>query len=453
MKQILVLGAGQSTPYLISYLLKQAEKYDWFIKVGDINYKLALSRLGGHPRGSAVFFDVNDAVTRSTHISQSDLVVNMLAPQFQYLVALECLHHRKHMISASYQSHRVGELNKDAHRLGLLILNEMGLDPGIDHMSAMSLIQKVKSEGGSIVTFESYGSGLPAPEAITNPLRYCITWNPRNVAMAGEEGAQYMEHGKIKILPHYKVFQRTWKVYVEGVGDLEAYPNRDSLIYRELFGIETVKTMVRGTLRYPGWSETWNQIVQLGLTNESLIIPDLSKKTYREFIEMFLPVNTVGSDLEHQVANYLNINPTGKIMENLRWLGLFSDEEIGGHVHTPAEVLVHILQNKLKLPPKTRDMVIIVHNVKAYFKNKKTHWEKITSTLIDYGDPDGFTAISKAVGLPAGIAAKLILLGKLPITGCHIPTIPAIYQPVLEELKSMGIHFKEKRERIKKMDV
>lgn len=451
MKQILVLGAGQSTPYLISYLLQQAESHDWFVKVGDLNLQLAQQRVGAHPRGGAIKFDVNDAVMRSTHIEQADLVVNMLAPQFQYLVALECLHHRKHMISASYESHRVHELNMDANRLGILILNEMGLDPGIDHMSAMSIIQKIKNEGGLINSFQSYGSGLPAPEASINPLRYCITWNPRNVVMAGEEGAQYMEEGKIKILPHHNVFQRTWTVHVAGIGWMEAYPNRDSLVYRNVFGIESVKTMVRGTLRYPGWSETWQQVVRLGLANETLRIPDLSEKTYHEFVEMFLPINISGSDLVHQVANYLGINPTGNIMEKLQWLGLFSREKIGVQVRTAADVLIHLLVEKLKLPPGTRDMVVIVHQIEATFPQKrKNRRQKIRHTLVEYGDPNGFTAIAKTVGLPAGIAAKLILTGQIPLTGCHIPTHPAIYVPVLSEMEKMGIVFKETREYIKK---
>lgn len=448
MKNILILGAGQSAPYLIDYLLKQAEENDWFVTVCDMNYDLACERIKGHSRGNAVEFDVNDEVMRNTQIKNADVVVNFLAPTFQYLIALDCLSHGKHVISASYENVRVADLHKDALRKGILILNEMGLDPGIDHMSAMQIIQNVRDNNGLIDSFVSYGSGLPAPDVESNPLRYCVTWNPRNVAMAGETGAQYMEKGKIKILAHREVFQRTWVVDVDGVGTLEAYPNRDSLVYQDLFKLHTVNTMIRGTLRYPGWSETWLQIVRLGMPNENLKIPDLENKTYAEFTEMFVPLSTNGSKIETRIAHFLDINPTGKIMQNLKWLGLFNDEKIGGGVKTPAEVLTKILRDKLPLPDGARDMVALIHEIKAHYPDDNNRKEKITSTFVEYGEPNGFTAIAKTVGLPAAIAAKLLMIGELPITGCQIPTHPVIYMRVLEELKNHGFRFKEKREPI-----
>ncbi len=443
MKKILVLGAGQSSPYLIRYLLEQAEKYDWFVTVGDRDEELARQRVNNHPRGEAIYFDVNDAMMRSSQLSKADIVVNMLAPTFQHMIALDCVHHGKPMISTSYQDMRIRDLHLDAQRKGILILNEMGLDPGIDHMSAMSLIQRIKREGGVIEEFISYGSGLPAPEASTNPLRYCITWNPRNVVMAGEMGAQYMENCKIKILPYHGVFQRTWSVEVEGVGTLEAYPNRDSLIYLSKFDLQRVKTMIRGTLRYPGWSETWLQIVRLGLPNETMQIPDLGNRTYRELLEMFLPLHISGTKLEQRVAQFLNISPTGKIMENLKWLGLFSEEKIGIPAKTSAEVLIHLLKKKLVLPPNARDMVILVHKLVARFPEQGDRRREIVSTMVEYGEPGGFTAISKTVGLPAAIATKLVLTNRLPLTGCHIPTHPAIYETVLQELTDLGLKFTE----------
>ncbi len=446
MKRILVLGAGQSSPYLISHLIEQAEKHDWFVVVGDINLNLARKRVDNCPRAAAIRFDVNDAVMRTTHISKADVVVNFLAPQFQYLIALECLHHRTHVISASYEDIRVKELDQDANRTGILILNEVGLDPGIDHMSAMSIIDKIHREGGVIESFTSYGSGLPSPEASVNPMKYCITWNPRNVAMAGEEGALYMENGQIKILPYQQVFQRTWPVKVEGVGTLEAYPNRNSLIYQELFGLERLHTMIRGTLRYPGWSEVWQQLVKLGLPNELLVIPNLKERSYQELTQMFLPINISGSSLRNQVANYLGISPTGRIMETMEWLGLFSTKKIGINANTSAEVLIHLLKKKLPLPKGTRDMVILLHQVIACCSGKTGKREKIRSLLVEYGDPNGFTAIAKTVGLPAAIATKLLLIDRLQLTGCHIPTHPAIYVPVLKELEKSGIRFKETRE-------
>lgn len=447
MKNILVLGAGQSSPYLIKYLLENAESNSWFITVADMNYQLALSRINGNPNGNAVEFDVNDESLRNRLIQNSDLVINFLAPPFQYLIALDCLQHSKHVITASYENPRVAELHKDAMRKGVLILNEMGLDPGIDHMSAMKIINKIKHRKGLITSFISYGSGIPAPEVNANPLNYCITWNPRNVVMAGEAGAQYMELGKIKLLPHYEVFQRTWTVDVDGVGTLEAYPNRDSLIYLDVFKLEKLHTMIRGTLRYPGWSETWNQIVRLGIPNENLKIPNLGSRTYAEFTEMFLPLNASGTKLSARLANFLGINPTGKIMQNIKWLGLLSDEVIGGNVRTPAEVMIKIMSEKMKLPPNGRDMVVLIHEIEAEFPDENSK-EKITSTLVDYGELNGLTAIAKTVGLPAAIAAKLILAGEIPLTGCHIPTHPLIYTKVLNELETYGIKFREKVEKI-----
>ena len=449
MKQILVLGAGQSAPYLISYLLKESEKNDWFVTVGDLQTENAEKAINLHPNGSAVPFDVNDAEMRNRQIQNADLVVNLLPPVFQYVIALTCVAHSKHMITASYQDDRVAAINPDINRKGILILNEMGLDPGIDHMSAMSMIQEVRDKGGYITSFRSYGSGLPAPDSKSNPLGYAITWSPRNVVMAGEFGAQYMYNNQIKILPRHEVFQRTWAVQLEGVGKMEAYPNRDSLKYLSLFGLEKVHTMIRGTLRYPGWSETWHQIVRLGLPNESMHIPELGKYTYRDLVEMFLPLHSTGGNLEHRVANFLDISPTGRIMENLTWLGLFSDELISCPGTTATEVMVDLLRKKLTLPENGRDMVAILHEMEAEYPQENNHREKLTSTFIEYGERGGYTAIAKTVGLPAAIAAKLVLNGQIPLTGCQLPTHPVIYTRVLEELKAAGFKFVEKVEPIK----
>ncbi len=443
MKQILVLGAGHSTPALIHYLLKEAAENDWFVTVGDIEVEKAQRIVGSHPRGAAIMFDVNDVAMRTTYLQKADVVVNMLSPVYQYLIALDCLHHGKHMISASYEDVKVHKLNLDAHRKGILILNEMGLDPGLDHMSAMSLIDQVHQRGGVIKSFLSYGGGLPAPEVESNPLRYAITWNPRNVVRAGEVGAQYMEEGEIKVLPYHQVFKRTWLVEIEGIGTLEAYPNRNSLVYQHRFGLNGVRTMLRGTLRYPGWSETWQHIVSLGLTNESMPIPHLPQKTYREFLQMFMPLYVSGKKLENRLANYLGISPTGKIMENLKWLGLFSNEPIGGNVRTASDVMTKIVVNKLKFPPGGRDMVIITHEIEVEYPEENFRKECTLTTFIEYGDAEGFTAIAKTVGYPAAIATKLLLTNQLPLTGCHIPTLPAIYMPVLQELKKEGFVFQE----------
>jgi saccharopine dehydrogenase (NADP+, L-glutamate forming)/spermidine synthase len=334
------------------------------------------------------------------------------------------------------------DLDKDAGRHGLIILNEMGLDPGIDHMSAVEVITDIRERGGRVESFKSYGGGLPAPDADLNPLRYAITWNPRNVVMAGEWGATYLVDGKFKMLPAHEVFQRTWSVEVDGIGRLEAYPNRDSIYYKNLLGLNHAHTMIRGTMRFPGWCETWLQIVRLGLPNEKLRLPDVERLTYRDLTEMFLPAHMDKGSLKARVADFLKISPTGKIMKNLEWLGLFSQDDIPARAETVTDVMIDLLKRKMPLPPGKRDMVIIMHEIEARFPGPPEKGERITSTMVQFGEPGGATAMSKTVGLPAAIAAILILTGEIDLTGCQLPTHPDIYTKVLKELRNSGIEFK-----------
>ncbi|MGD8396170.1 MAG: saccharopine dehydrogenase C-terminal domain-containing protein [Candidatus Eiseniibacteriota bacterium] len=443
MKQVLVLGAGKSSPHLIRRLLMMAEIHDWFVTVGDLDTELAHARVADHPRGNAIHFDVNDAHLRDTQIRHADLVVNMLSPEFLDLIAWDCVTHGRHMLSVSYRDQAIRELEPDAQRAGVLMLCELGLDPGIDHMSAMALIHRVRASGRRITSFCSYGSGIPAPDQEQNPFRYLITWNPRNVVMAGEEGAQYMEDGKIKIVPYHHVFHHTWRVDVDGVGTLEAYPNRDSLSYMRAFGLEDVRTMIRGTLRYPGWSETWAQVVQLGLPNEDMRIPGLADRTYRDVVEMFLPLNVSGPKIETRIARFLGISPTGSIIEKLRWLGLLSDERIGCRGETAADMLKHVMLGKLGMTPELRDLVVLQHEIEVEDPAGRHAPERIVSTLVVEGEAAGHTAMAKTVGLPAALAAELVLEGRLHLTGCHIPTHPSIYEPILAGLARDGIEFGE----------
>jgi len=449
MKRILVLGAGKSSPYLIDYFLKHSEENDWFVTVGDLDLELAHSRIAGYARADAIEFDVNDSELRSAQIGKADVVINMLAPRFQYVVALTCVMLGKHMISVSYEDQRIRELERDAVRKGVLILTEIGLDPGIDHMSAADLIHRIKKDGGIVRSFESYGGGLPAPDSLNNPLKYVISWNPRNVVMAGENGAQYLENGKIKIIPYHNVFQHTWTLEVDGLGMMEAYPNRDSLYYQKKYGFDDADTVIRGTIRFPGWSETWFQIVRLGLPNEKLTIPDLKNKTFAELTEMFLPANGGGmGNIEQRVANFLKISPTGEIIDKMRWLGLFSNEKIGIEAQTSAEVMIHLISERLKLTEDARDMVILLHRLEVEYPKQNHRKERIVSTMINYGEKAGFSSMAKSVGLPAALVAKLLLKEELPLTGCHIPTHPAIYKVVMDELAQEGFSFNEKRENI-----
>lgn len=390
-------------------------------------------------------FDATDIGLLETQVRRSDVVVNFLSPVFQSSVARTCVDLGKHMVSASYRDQRLRELDTEARRRGTLLISEAGLDPGIDHMSAMELIERERARGGRILKYASYGSGVPAPEQASNPLRYFITWNPRNVVMSGEGGAQYQVDGKIKIVPYSEVFLRTWPVEVPGVGLMEAYPNRDSLSYKALYGLKDVQTMLRGTLRYPGWSETWHKIVKLGLPNEQLRIPDLADRTWAELVEMFIPRDVAGLHLEQRVATYLGVSPTGTILRNMRWLGLFEDHRCGAPGETMAQALVHLLQEKLRLPPGARDMVIIAHELVI---ERDGRLERIRSVMTERGEPDGITAMAKTVGLPSALAVKLILNDALPMSGSHIPTTPALYKPMLKELEAAGLTFVEDREEL-----
>ena len=442
MKKILVLGAGQSAPYLIHRLLELAETRDWKIVVGDLDLELAARRIDGHPKGEALHFDVTHEQMRDEAISDSDAVLNLLSPRFLDLIAGECVHHGKAMFAGSYRTQALREMDQDAKRKGVLLLAELGLDPGIDHMSAMALIARKRAEGGRILSFCSYGSGVPAPESIDNPLGYAITWNPRNVVMAAETGAQYMEDHNVKCVPWHRVFHHTWPLEIPGAGKMEAYPNRDSLSYMKSFEIEDVHTMIRGTLRHIGWSETWACIVRLGLPNEHLKIPNLQDRSYREVVEMFLPLNLErGVEFVPRLARTLRISPTGRIMENLRWLGLLSEDKVECEGDTAAAMLTSLLQRKLPLRPDQRDMVVLLHRVEVGYDDRPD--EHVISSMVHKGEPGGFTAMSKTVGLPVVIATRMLLEGELDLAGAHIPLHPSIYEPQLRELADEGIRFEE----------
>ncbi|MBD3867142.1 MAG: saccharopine dehydrogenase NADP-binding domain-containing protein [Acidobacteria bacterium] len=445
MKRILVLGAGQSSPYLIRYLLDGAEDNGWFVTVGDRDIRLAKSRVGDHAWGEAIRLDINDTHMLSAQIRAADMVVNFLPAKFLSLIGRDCVHNETSMVSVSYRNADIRAIHRDARRQGVLLLCEMGLDPGLDLMSAMTMIHRVQHDGGIIESFESYGGGVAAPDGDDNPLRYVITWNPRNVVMSGEAGAQFLNQGRIKIVPWHHVFDRTWMIDVDGVGPMEGYPNRDSISYRETFGLKDVKTLIRGTLRYPGWSETWQQIVHLGLPNEHLRIPGLKDRTWKEIVAMFLPRDVAAqAPIEQRVANYLKVSPTGSIIRNLTWLGLFSDKPTGCKGETVTDALVELLEDKLQLLPDSRDLVVLYHRIHARYPEQNDRTEVITSTFTLEGEPGGLTAMARTVGQPAAVAAKLLLAGEFPLTGCHIPTLPAIYKPILRELEKDGLKFREK---------
>jgi saccharopine dehydrogenase-like NADP-dependent oxidoreductase len=449
-KRILVVGAGQSSPYLIRWLLERAESRDWQVTVGDVDEGLAASRIQGHPRGRAMFFDVSDPQERGRLFDDAEIVVNLLPPRFELPVAWSGVEHGTPVITASYLDPRVAALDDEARSRGVLILAEMGLDPGIDLMSTMRLLEEIRRRDGRVVSYESYGSGVPDPDAVDNPFAYAITWNPRNVVMAGQEGAMFLRDGRLRVVPASRLFRTTWPVRVDGIGTMEAYPNRDSLRYSARFGLDGCPTVIRGTLRFPGWCETWHQVVRLGLPLETLVVPGLAGLTWRELVAAVLPeevadAGTPGggtADLEARVADFLGLDPGDPVMARLAWLGLFSDSPVDGGARTPAEALVALLRSRLRLPDGGRDLVILLHRL-VYERPDGSHGV-VVSTLREWGDPGGPTAMARTVGLPMALAVDRILAGEITLTGAHIPTHPGIYDPILDALAGEGIAFDER---------
>lgn len=442
-KRILVIGAGQSSPYLIRWLLEHSEARDWRVTVGDVDLELAASRIAGHARGEAIRFDVSDNQARTRRFTEADIVVNLLPPQFEVPVARAGIDHRTPVITASYLDPRVAALNVQAREAGVLVLAELGLDPGIDLMSTMRLLEEIRRQQGRVVSYESYGSGVPDPAAVDNPLGYAITWNPRNVVMAGQEGAMFLRDRRLRLVPATRLFRTTWPVSVDGVGTMEAYPNRDSLRYTGALGLGDCPTVIRGTLRFPGWCETWHHVVQLGLPLETVQVPGLAGLSWRGLVEAILPADRDGvAELEARVAGFLGLDAADPIMDRLRWLGLFSEAPVGGGARTPAEALVHLLKSRLRLAAGGRDLVILVHRL--VFERPDGSRGEVVSTLREWGEPGGMTAMARTVGLPMALAVDRILAGEIGLVGTHIPTHPAIYDPIMDALEAEGIEFDDR---------
>lgn len=446
MRRILILGAGRSAPYLIRRLLESAAVHDWQVTVADRDLELAEARVAGDPNGRAIALDASDEQQMAIWIGTADVVVSVLAPAFQGRVARLCVEAGVHMVSVSYLQNETRNLGSWARERGVLLLAEMGLDPGIDHMMAAEAVRAVVDAGGVVRAFRSFGSGVPAPDSLSNPLQYLVTWNPWNVATSGGAGAQYLQDGRIRIVPQSRLFLHTWPVEVDGVGRLEGYPNRDSLSYLEHFGLNEVHTMIRGTLRHPGFCETWSKVVNLGLTNDTIHIPNLGDRSPREVVEMFLPIPVPPERVEAAATLFLELNPTGQQMENLRFLGLFDNEPTGCAGDTAAAMLSHLLETRLAPLPESRDMVIIVHDMEVDYPDSDRASERQTFTMVEYGEPVGMSAMAKTVGLPAAIAVEMLLTGEAELRGCLLPSHPKICYSILARLRAEGLEFMERIE-------
>lgn len=439
MRNILVLGAGRSSSSLIAYLLDHAQQGQWQVTVGDFSEHAAREKAGTHPNGKAISFDIHNREASAASIAAADIVVSLLPAHLHSLVAVLCLQFKKHLLNASYVSEEMKGFHQDALSKGLLFLNECGLDPGIDHMSAMQVIDKIRDSGGKLVSFESFTGGLIAPETDPgNPWRYKFTWNPRNVVTAGQSTAKYLHEGKYKYIPYQQLFKRITPVTVPGYGDYEGYANRDSLKYLDTYQLSDLQTMLRGTLRNKGFCSAWDILVQLGCCEDTYEMEGVQTMTHRSFIDSFLPDNSGQS--EEKIRSVFGLAANGTEIKNLKWSGLFTEELVGLSKGTPAQILEHILNKKWKLSPEDKDQIVMWHRF-VYEQEQKT--KEIQASLVATGTDSVYTAMAKTVGLPLAISAKLVLEGKIKTRGVVVPTCKEIYDPVLAELKRSGIELHE----------
>lgn len=441
MRSILILGAGRSASSLIQYLIQHAADQQWRITVGERDLAHARKVVGaGSDVAEAVEIDATNAEARSALIARHDLVVSML-PAFMHMDVLkDCLRLKKHVITPSYVPDALWPMDTEFKQAGLIVLNEMGLDPGIDHMSAMRILDRIRAEGGKMEAFESYCGGLVAPESDDNLWGYKFSWNPRNVILAGAGGsAKYIDAGVTKYIPYHKLFQRTVQVHVPGFGSFDGYANRDSLKYRSHYGIDNIPTMKRGTLRKAGFSIAWDSFVQLGCTDDGFIMELGGDATWNDYINAFLPPSA-GRDTRTNLAYYLNLNPDGDVLKKFDELRIFSQEPIGRSGLSPAGLLQHLLEQRWVLGPNDKDLVVMWHRFR-YALGGKEH--EIHASLAVVGQDQTYTAMARTVGLPIAMACKLVLNGKIADRGVLLPLKPAIYDPVLDELEQNGVMFHE----------
>lgn len=443
MQNLLIIGAGRSSTALINYILEQARQHNFFITVADADVALAQKKVGNSPNSRAIWLDASKPNDRRDVINRHDVVVSLLPPQMHLEVAQDCITLGKHMVTASYVSKQVFRLGDEARQRALVFMNELGLDPGIDHMSAMQRINQIRAKGGKITAFYSYTGGLVAPESDNNPWHYKFSWNPRNVVLAGQGTAQFLEEGKLKYIPYRRLFRQYRLVDIPGMGQWEVYANRDSLLYREAYGLKDVRTLFRGTIRHKGFCDAWNALVRIGLTDATFPIVDSDQLSYHDLMEAFLGISQHTGSVKDRIAKMIESEPDSEIMQKLEWLGLFSKRRIRVKNVTPALILEQLLLEKWALQPNDKDMVIMQH-VFEYEINRRKH--KLTSTLTMKGNNGTDTAMSRLVGLPLGIFVKLLLLGKISTTGVNIPTMPEVYEPVLQELEQYGVKFTELEE-------
>lgn len=441
MRKIVVIGAGKSTSFMLDYFLKKSESEQLHITIVDQNADGIADAIKKHPACTFVVLDIFNEKDRIHILSEADIVVSMLPARFHMTIAKDCLALKKHLVTASYVNNDMKTMDAEVKAAGLVFMNEIGLDPGIDHMSAMQIIDRIRNKGGKMLLFESFTGGLVAPESDTNKWNYKFTWNPRNVVLAGQGGAaKFIQEGTYKYIPYHKLFRRTEFMEIEGYGTFEAYANRDSLNYREAYGLHNALTLYRGTMRRVGFSKAWNMFVQLGMTDDSYVVENSEGMSYRDFTNLFLPYSPTDS-VELKLRHYLKIDQDDSIWSKLLELNLFnSNKKIALKNATPAQMLQRILEEQWTLAEEDKDMIVMYHKFGYEVNGKK---EQIDANMVVLGENRTYTAMAKTVGLPVAMATLLILNGKISTPGVQIPIKKEVYEPILKELATYNVSFKE----------
>jgi len=442
MRRVLIIGAGRSASSLVKYLLDKSDTENIELIIVDISLENAQKLAQNHINATVIEFDIFDIDSRQEVIRNSDIVISMLPARFHIEIARDCIIFNKNLVTASYVSKELMELDKDVTSRGLIFMNEVGLDPGIDHMSAIQVIDRIKMQGGRILLFESFTGGLLAPESDNNLWNYKFTWNPRNVVVSGQGGvAKFIQEGKYKYIPYHKMFRRTEFLEIEGYGNFEAMANRDSLKYREVYGLDDVLTMYRGTIRRVGFTRAWNVFVQLGMTDDTFIMEGSEEMSYRDFTNSFLPYSQHDS-VELKLRYYLNIDQDDVLWDKLLELDIFNEnKKVGLKNATPAQILQKILMESWTLDKEDKDMIVMYHKFGYELNGEK---KQIESNMVVIGEDDTYTAMAKTVGLPVAIATLKILNGEIKTPGVQIPIRSEVYKPILQELQNYGINFEEK---------
>jgi saccharopine dehydrogenase-like NADP-dependent oxidoreductase len=441
MRSILIFGAGRSASSLIRYLLAKSESENLHLVVADLSLALAEKKTQNHPNATPIALNIFETEERKAAIEKASIVISMLPAHLHIEIAKDCIEFKKHLVTASYISDAMQALDEEARKNNLIFMNEIGLDPGIDHMSAMKVIDEIRAKGGNMLLFESFCGGLVAPECDNNLWNYKFTWAPRNVVLAGQGGAaKFIQEGTYKYIPYGTVFRRTEFLEVEGYGKFEAYSNRDSLKYRSIYGLDDILTLYRGTIRRVGYSKAWNMFVQLGMTDDSYIMEDSENMSYRQFVNSFLPYHPTDS-VEIKTRLILKIDQDDIMWDKLLELDLFNpNKKVDLPNATPAQILEKILSDSWTLEPNDKDMIVMYHKFGYELHGKK---QQIDSKMVCIGDDQTYTAMAKTVGLPVAMATLLILNGEIATPGVQLPIKKEVYQPILKELEEYGVIFNE----------